>query len=289
MFAQDFIRLALLAGTPIALASGALGYFVVLRSQVFAGDALSHVAFTGALAAAAAGIDVRLGLFAATIAVALLLAAFGERAQSDDVAIGVVFAWVLGLGAFFLDLFNRSSNGGNGVIAARTLFGSIFGLAGGQAVLAAAVGAALVVVLAAIARPLLFSTIDPRVAAAAGVPVAALGTGFLVLVGIDAALTTQVIGALLMLGLIAAPAGAAHRLTASPYLALGLSSLFALVSLWLGIVLAYTIPSLPPSSAVIGVAVGIYLLSFAATAPVRRRQPYSSRGARPSTSPESGG
>lgn len=289
MFAQDFIRLALLAGTPIALASGAIGYFVVLRSQVFAGDALSHVAFTGALAAAAAGIDIRFGLFASTIAVALLLAAFGERAQSDDVAIGVVFAWVLGLGAFFLDLFNRSSNGGNGVIAARTLFGSIFGLAGGQAALAAAVAAGLVVLVAAIARPLLFSTIDPRVAAAAGVPVAALGTGFLVLVGIDAALTTQVIGALLMLGLIAVPAGAAHRLTADAYLALALSSLFAVVSLWLGIVLAYAIPSLPPSSAVIGVAVGIYLLSFAATSPVTRRRPYWPRGARPSTSPGSGG
>ena len=55
MFAQEFVRNALLAGTAIALASGLVGYFVVLRAQVFAGDALSHVAFTGALAAAAAG------------------------------------------------------------------------------------------------------------------------------------------------------------------------------------------------------------------------------------------
>ena len=45
----------------------------MLRAQVFAGDALSHVAFTGALAAAAAGLDTRIGLFAATIAVALVL------------------------------------------------------------------------------------------------------------------------------------------------------------------------------------------------------------------------
>ena len=266
MLSQEFIRLALLAGTPIALASGAVGYFVVLRSQVFAGETLSHVAFTGALAAAAIGIDLRFGLFAATIAVAVLLAALGERALSDDVAIGTILAWVLGLGAFFLDLFNRSSNGGNGIIAARTLFGSIFGLGSSEAYLGAAVGAALVVALAAIARPLLFATIDPRVALARGLPVGALGTGFLILVGVDAALTTEVIGALLMLGLIAVPAGAAHRLTANAYLALGLSSLFAVASLWLGIVLAYAIPSLPPSSAIIGVATGIYLLSFAAAA-----------------------
>ena len=259
MLSQDFVRLALLAGTPIALASGAIGYFIVLRSQVFAGETLSHVAFTGALAAAAAGIELRFGLFAATIGVALLLAALGESAASDDVAIGTILAWVLGLGALFLDLFNRSGNGGNGVVAARTLFGSIFGLSTRQAWLAAAVGVALVVALAAIARPLLFATIDPRVAAARGLPVTALGTCFLLLVGVDAAETTQIVGALLMLGLIAVPAGAAHRLTANAYLALALSSSFAVASLWLGIALAYAVPSLPPSTAVIGVAASIYV------------------------------
>jgi zinc/manganese transport system permease protein len=262
VLSQDFIRLALLAGTPIALASGAIGYFIVLRSQVFAGETLSHVAFTGALAAAAAGIDLRFGLFAATIAVALLLAALGGHAVGDDVAIGTILAWVLGLGALFLDLFNRSSSGGNGVTAARTLFGSIFGLAAGQAWLAAAVGAALLLALVAIARPLLFATIDPKVAATRGLPVALLGAGFLALVGIDAALTTQMIGALLMLGLIAVPAGAAHRLTANSFLALTLSSLFAVASLWIGITLAYEVPSLPPSSAIIGVAAAIYLVSL---------------------------
>jgi len=91
MFAHEFFRNALLAGTFIALACGVVGYFVVLRAQVFAGDALSHVAFTGALAAAAAGIDTRIGLFAATIAVALVLGAIGRRAAADDVAIGVIF------------------------------------------------------------------------------------------------------------------------------------------------------------------------------------------------------
>jgi zinc/manganese transport system permease protein len=265
MLSQDFIRLALLAGTPIAVASGAIGYFIVLRSQVFAGETLSHVAFTGALAAAAVGIDLRFGLYAATIAVALLLAALGDRAMSDDVAIGTILAWVLGLGAFFLDLFNRSSNGGNGIIAARTLFGSIFGLSTKETELGAIVGSALILGILLIARPLLFATIDPGVAAARGLPVAALGTGFLLLAGVDAALTTQIVGALLMLGLIAVPAGAAHRLTANAYLALGLSSAFALASLWLGVLLAYLIPTLPPSSAIIGVAGAIYGLCVVTT------------------------
>ena len=46
----------------------------------------------------------------------------------------------------------------------------------------------------------------------------ALGVGFLGLVGAAAALSAQAVGALLLLGLLAAPAGAAQRFTARPYL-----------------------------------------------------------------------
>ncbi|MGH3618646.1 MAG: metal ABC transporter permease, partial [Pseudonocardiaceae bacterium] len=53
MIWPSFLVNALLAGTAIAAAAGLVGYFMVLRTQVFTGDALSHVAFTGALAALA--------------------------------------------------------------------------------------------------------------------------------------------------------------------------------------------------------------------------------------------
>src|SRR5205807_5783799 len=142
-------------------------------------DALSHVAFTGAVAAAAAGIDTRIGLFVGTISIGLVIGALGERAQADDVTIGLVLAWILGLGVLFLALFSGGSGGGNGVLGARSLFGSIFGLSGGDARLAAGIGAAIVVVTVAIARPLLFATVDPLVAAVRGVPVRALGVAFL--------------------------------------------------------------------------------------------------------------
>ncbi len=245
MFAHEFVRNAFLAGTPIALACGLVGYFVVLRAQVFAGDALSHVAFTGALAAAAAGIDLRLGLFAATILVGLAIGALGDRAHPDDVTIGIVFAWVLGLGVYFLARFNAGSGGSNGLLGARTLFGSIFGLSAGDARLAAAIAAAIVVAVLAIARPLLFSSVDPAVAAARGVPVRALGLLTLALLGATTAEATQAIGALLLLGLLAAPAGAAQRLTPNPYLALGLSAAFAVAATWTGLTLSYLIPKLP--------------------------------------------
>jgi zinc/manganese transport system permease protein len=262
---QGFLGNALLAGSCIAVATGLIGYFVVLRVQVFAGDALSHVAFTGALAAAAAGLDLRVGLFAATVGVALLLGVLdpsarssAQRARADDVTTGMVFVWVLGLGVLFLALFNSGSSGSSGTIAARTLFGSIFSLTAGEAQLAALLGVALVAALLAIGRPLLFASIDAPLAAARGVPVRALGLTFLVLLGLDAAEATQAVGALLLLGLLAAPAAAAHRLTASPYGGLALSAGFALGAMWGGLALADWIGAVPPGSAVILVALAFY-------------------------------
>jgi zinc/manganese transport system permease protein len=261
MFAHEFIRNAFLAGTFTALACGLVGYFVVLRAQVFAGDALSHVAFTGALAAAAAGVDTRIGLFAGTVLLGLAIAALGERAHPDDVTIGVLFAWILGLGIFFLALY-APSGGGNGLLGARALFGSIFGLSAFDARLAAAIGLGVVAVVLAVGRPLLFASLDPEVAAARGVPVRALGLLSLALVGVVAGEATQAVGALLLLGLIAVPAGAAIRLTSNPYLGLGLSAALAVLATWAGLTLSYALPTVPPSSAVIAFAVAAYGLAW---------------------------
>jgi zinc/manganese transport system permease protein len=192
----------------------------------------------------------------------LVIGALGERARADDVTIGIVLAWILGLGALFLALFSMGSGGDNGVLGARALFGSIFGLSAGDARVAALIGAAIAVVIVATARPLLFASVDPAVAAARGVPVRALGVLFLVLVGASAAEATQAVGALLLLGLLAAPAGAAQRLTAKPYLGLGLSAAISVAAMWVGLVISDLVPSLPPSSAVIGVATCVYLLAL---------------------------
>jgi zinc/manganese transport system permease protein len=259
MLAHEFMRNAFLAGTFVALACGLVGYFVVLRAEVFAGDALSHVAFTGALAAAAAGIDPRLGLFAVTILVALGMGAAGDRARADDAVIGSFFAWVLGLGALFLSIFTTSSSGSNGTAGVRVLFGSIFGLSTSEARLAALLGALAIVLVLAIARPLLFSSVDAEVAEARGVRVRTIGLVFLGVLGLVAAEATQAVGALLLLGLLSAPAGAAHRLTANPYRGFALAAALALLSMWGGLTLSYLVPSLPPSSMIISLAVAIYV------------------------------
>jgi zinc/manganese transport system permease protein len=263
----DFFVNALVAGTAIAVACGLTGYFLVLRAQVFTGDALSHVAFTGSMAALALGVDLRIGLFVATVAIALLMAALGRRGVADDVVIGNIFAWILGLGAFFLTLYTTNRSIGNGSAGITVLFGSIFGISAGQALVAAVVGIGLSVVMLALARPLLFATLDAAVAAARGVPVRVLGAVFLAVVGACTAEATQAVGAMLLLGLLAAPAGTALRLTARPYRALALSVLVALADIWGGLWVGYVVPRLPPSFAILAVATLLYVVALAATQP----------------------
>jgi zinc/manganese transport system permease protein len=266
MFAHEFMRNALIAGSFVGLACGLIGYFVVLRAQVFAGDALSHVAFTGALGAAVLGFDVRVGLFAATVLGGILLGLLGERARADDVVIGSFFAWTLGLGVLFLSIFTTKSSAGNGTVGVRVLFGSIFGLNGTDVKISVVLALVATILLLAVARPLLFTTLDAAVAAARGVPVGALGIGFLALLGLVAAQASQAIGALLLLGLIAAPAGAAHKLTTSPFRGLALSALLAVASVWIGLTVSYVFPTLPPSSMIVASAVAMYTLAVAVNA-----------------------
>ena len=259
VWSQDFFHNALLAGTFIALASGLVGYFLVLRAQVFTGDALSHVAFAGAMAALAAGWDLRLGLFVGCIGGGLLLAGIGRKGRADDVVIGAAFAWVLGLGAFFLTLYTTSRSGSDvGNAGTSVLFGSIFGLSGSQTLVAVLVAAAISVAVLAIARPLLFATLDEAVAAARGVPAKVLGLGFLALVGACAGEATQAVGSLLLLGLLAAPAGAALRLTNRPFVGLALSAGLAVAEMWAGLALSAVATSLPPSFSIMLAATLVY-------------------------------
>jgi zinc/manganese transport system permease protein len=267
---QPFLRYAFLAGAAIAAASGLTGYFVVLRSQVFTGDALSHVAFTGALAALAAGADLLIGLYGACVIVALAMALLGRRGMADDTVIGSVFAWILGLGALFLSIYTTSPTGANGTSGVNVLFGTIFGLSAAQAVIDSAVAVGVCLAMVVIARPLLFASIDQSVASARRVPVRVLGAVFLGLVGVTAAAAAQAVGALLLLGLLAAPAGAAQRLTARPFLGLWLSATIAIGSVWAGLLLAYAAPRIPPSFGILAVATAVYLVAIAFTPNGRR-------------------
>ncbi len=281
MLDHPFLRSAFLAGTCIALAAGLVGYVVVLRGQVFTGDALSHVAFTGALAALAFGIDLRAGLYGACIVFAVLMAALGRRASADDTVIGSVFAWVLGLGALFLSIFTTSQSGTGAVgsnAGVNVLFGSILGLSSSQAVGDAVVALGVVAAFVVIGRPLIFASLDESVAVGPGrsgpgpraTPSSSCWAS-------PPAWPPRRSGPCCCSAWWPLPAGASQRLTSRPFVAVWLSAAIAVGSVWIGLTVAYLAPRVPPSFGIVAVATVTYLVSIAATSDVWRNRRHRSR------------
>lgn len=242
MLSLDFMRYAFLAGTLLAIVSGLVGYFVVLRNLVFATEALAHVTFTGALLAVILGSNPLLGLFGVTTLVALGIGTLGTRARTRDVEVGIVLAWVLGLGVLFLSIYTSKSSAANSTLGVNYLFGSILGLQAQQAQLIAAIGIGIIVVLLVIARPLLFASVDPEVAAARGVPTRVIDAVFLVLVALSIAEAVPAVGSLLNSALLITPGAIAQLLVARPFVALFLSPLLALTFVWVGLTIGFYTP-----------------------------------------------
>jgi zinc/manganese transport system permease protein len=234
-----FMVNALRAGTIVAVLAGALGWYMVLRRQSFAGHTLAIVSFPGAAAAILLGISATSGYFAAAIIAAIVIAAvprsLGGRARSSESAvIGTVQAFALACGALFVSLYGGFLDG-----LTNLLFGSFLGIAPSQVLTLLVVAIVALAVLAVIGRPLFFATVDPDVAAARGVPVRALGTIFLILLGCAAAEVSQITGALLVFALLVMPAATAQQLTARPALSLALTIAAGLLIVWLGLAVAY--------------------------------------------------
>jgi zinc/manganese transport system permease protein len=104
------------------------------------------------------------------------------------------------------------------------------------------VAVASLAILAVLARPLLFASVDPEVARARGVPVRALSTGFLALLGLAVAATSQITGPLLVFALLVVPAASAQAITTRPALSLALTIALGLAVAWFGLGISYFSP-----------------------------------------------
>jgi zinc/manganese transport system permease protein len=239
LFAYHFMVNAFIAGTTVAIVAGAIGWFMVLRRQSFAGHTLAVVSFPGAAGAILLGVSASYGYFAAAIGCALVISlvprsSSGRAFSNESAVIGTVQAFALACGALFVSLYGGFLNSLTGL-----LFGTFLGVSDEQVATLLVVGGVALAGLGVIARPLLFATVDPDVAHARGVPARVLSTMFLVLLGVGAAEVSQVTGALLVFALLVMPAAAAQQLTARPACSFGLTIAFGLVSVWLGLGFAY--------------------------------------------------
>jgi len=237
MWQYDFIQHAFEAGTMVAVIAGIIGYFVVLRRSSFAAHGLSHAGFTGAAGAVLIGLNPIFGLFAFTMSGALLMAGLGKRAANRDVEIGVVLAFLLGLGVLFISLYK-----GYATEAYSLLFGEILGISMTNVWVTLVAGVLVLAVFAGMYRPLLFSSLDEEVAEAKGVPVAGVGLAFMLLIAAATSIAVQVVGVLLIFSLMVTPAAVAMRLARRPAQGIMISVAIALLATWFGLFISFYIP-----------------------------------------------
>ncbi len=245
---------SILAGAVLGIVGGLIGVFVMSRDLAFAVHGISELSFAGAAAGLLLGVGVVEGSLVGSIIAAAVIGVLGSRARERNSITAVLMPFGLGLGILFLALYpGRSSNK--------------FGLLTGQIVAVddpklaslAVISLIVVVGLLVVWRPLTFASVDAEVAAARGVPVRALSLVFMLLLGLAVAVGVQVVGALLVLSVLVTPAAAALRISSSPIAVPVLSTVFAVVSLVGGILLALG-SSVPISPYVTTISFLIYLV-----------------------------
>jgi zinc/manganese transport system permease protein len=234
MFQYEFMTNAFAAAGVVAVVSGVVGYFLVMRGQTFAGHALSHIGFAGATGAGLIGLAPLWGLLGFTLAAGIVMGALSERISNRDVAIGVVLSLALGFGLLFLHYYTSYATQ-----ATALLFGNVLAVDREMIATLSVLGVVTLAALVAIMRPLIFATLQPELAEAKGVPMRFISTAFLALVAIAVSACAQIVGVLMVFTLMVGPAAATQRVTTGLWSGLTLSAALALGEAWLGITMAY--------------------------------------------------
>lgn len=250
---QDFVLYGLVAIALLGLLAGAIGPFIVMRQMSFSVHGASELALTGAAAALLFGMNLGAGAILGSVIAALMFGLMGTRASQRDSSIGVVLAFGLGMAVLFIHLYPGRSG-----TSFSLLTGQIVGVSEHGIIQMAVVAAIICGALVALYRPLVFSSADPDVASARGVPIRLISMIFAVLVGLAAAQAVQVVGALLVLSLLITPAAAAAAVTSSPGRAIALTIVFAEIAAVGGMLLSLA-PGVPVSVFVTTISFVIYL------------------------------
>jgi zinc/manganese transport system permease protein len=227
------VRNSVIAGAVLGLTGGLVGVFVMARDLAFAVHAISELSFAGAAAGLLFGIGVVEGSLAGSLAAALLIGVLGSRARTRNSIIAVLMPFGLGLGILCLSLYSGRAANKFGLLT-----GQIVAVDNPRLTALLVICSIVVVGLLLVWRPLMFVSIDAQVAEARGVPSVALSIVFMLLLGMAVAVSVQIVGSLLVLSVLVTPAAAALRVSASPVLVPVLSSVFAVVAMVGGILLA---------------------------------------------------
>jgi zinc/manganese transport system permease protein len=244
-FSSEAVRVAIVVGGVVAIVSGSVGVFTVMRGQSFAGEALGDIGTTGGFGAFLVGVGPLWGIVAIDAVAAAVMELIGiQRPRGRDLATGIVLSAFLGVAALLLHL---DATYHNTTGAAQTiLFGSVFSIAAGTIPTIALLGVAALAIVAALYRPLLLSSVSAEMAAARGIPVRVVGAVYLLALALAVALAAMTIGTILSTALLIGPAATALRLTRRPGLAIAVAVAVGVAAMWLGVLLAYDSYYWPP-------------------------------------------
>lgn len=232
MFAS-FMMNAWITATIVAVVAGVVGYFVVLRGSAFPAHAIPKGAFAGAAGASLLGINTLIGLAVFSLLGAVGIGSLGRRGR-HDVATALALVMMLALGAAFL---SRTTEYEPEIYS--LLFGEILGVSTSEILPVAVLGIACIVSVAVLYRPLMLSSIVPDIAEARGIRGYRIEMAFLIVVALATAMTVPVVGALLIFSLMIGPPAAARSVTSRPVVAMILSVVIALITVWLSIAASY--------------------------------------------------
>jgi zinc/manganese transport system permease protein len=245
-FTSAPVHVALLAGGVVALVSGIVGTFTVMRGQSYAGHALGDISATGGSASFLIGISPLWGFAGTSVVAAGIMDMIGvRRPRGRDLATGIVRGAGLGLAALFLywDTTRTSTTGAPVTI----LFGSVFTIGSSMIPVIAVFSLVAVGIVAVLYRPLLLSSVSTDLAVVRGVPVRIAGALCLAAIALAVSLSAITIGAILSTALLVGPAATALRLTSRPGLMLTWSAVIGVAATWLGVLLAYDSYYWPPT------------------------------------------
>lgn len=260
---SPFMQNALVGGILVALAAGLVGYFTVVRNTSFAAHALAHIGLPGATGAVLIGVPVTLGLGAFCIGGALVIGFLGKKAGEREVITGTVLAFATGLGLFFNSLATKSSS-----TMTNVLFGNLLAISNQQLLAFTAMLAVLAVCIGFVYRPLLYTSVNPGVAEAKGVPIRTLSILFMALLGLAVTMAVQAVGTLLLFALVVTPAATAIMLTPRPARAMAISTLISVVAVGAGLTLS-AMYNMPPSFLIVSIVCAFWLIVWVSSKRVR--------------------
>jgi len=234
-----------------------MGAFVVVKGMAFIGDALAHASFGGVAAAFVLGGSIYLGAAVAAILTSLGIVFVSRRAGLRfDTAIGVLF-----VGAFALGILIVSRQAGYIVDLFSFVFGNVLGVGQDDLLLIAVIGAVVLVLVAVFYKELLFTAYDPAMAAAAGLPVAAMQYGLLGLIALTIVIALKAVGIVLVVAMLVTPAATAQLLVRRLHLMMAVGAGIGVVSSLVGLYLSYH-ADVAASAAVVLTATVLFLVTF---------------------------